>query len=480
MRGRTQLSPAAMRPKLKAEWLSEAALSFAGGREALDQKGGLSAFGPASLGEARHPSAIRLGFIGSGMSIDAAQAWFRRASEGVAGDGTPQMPTFPGFADDRGFFSRLVMPEGLCHTVTAHEVDDVGRPKRVVDRFQEAVTLLSRKMKLLRQQDERPDVVVLALPDELLAHTQRVKYNDPEHGLVYRDFRRAIKAEVMQHQIPTQILLERVSRAELGDRNVDHPSRVAWNLCTSLYYKAGGVPWRPVGLRPDTCYIGVSFHRPLGTTDHTLQSSVAQAFDEHGAGLVLRGPDFAWDTRRQGPSPHLSAEQSHALLQLVLRRYQEETGRLPSRVVVHKTSRYTNEEREGFKTALRGITQYDLVAVSSTSELRLVRAGKYPPLRGTLFSVADLKYLYTTGYISTLQAYPHGHVPSPLQIADHVGDSSATQLAEEILLLTRMNWNSAGFAGSMPITIRFSRLVGDIMREVPRDREPEPQFKFYT
>jgi hypothetical protein len=47
-------------------------------------------------------------------------------------------------------------------------------------------------------------------------------------------------------------------------------------------------------------------------------------------------------------------------------------------------------------------------------------------------------------------------------------------------LLTKMNWNSAGFAGSQPITVRFSRLVGDIMREVPRDREPQPQFKFYT
>lgn len=30
----------------------------------------------------------------------------------------------------------------------------------------------------------------------------------------------------------------------------------------------------------------------------------------------------------------------------------------------------------------------------------------------------------------------------------------------------------------LPVTIRFSRLVGQIMREIPRDREPLPQFKF--
>lgn len=477
---RLSSAPATFRPKLKAQWLDEPALAFAGGREALDQKEGLGKFGPASLGEARHPAEIRLGYIGSGRSVETAQGWFRRAAEGIPGDSARRLPPFPGFAEDRGFFSRLVTPDHLVETITAHEIDAVAAPKRVGDRFQEAVTLMSRKLRLLRQQDDRPDVVVLALPDELLAHTQRVKFHDPDRGLVYRDFRRAIKAELMRHQIPTQILLEHVAGAEPGARGVDHASRVAWNLCTSLYFKGGGVPWRPVGLRPDTCYVGISFHRPLGSADTTLRSSVAQAFDENGTGLVLRGPDFPWDTRKQGPSAHLNAEQSQDLLRLMLRRYRDETKRLPARVVVHKTSRYTPEEREGFKAALAGITQFDLVAVSPTSEVRLLRQGKYPPLRGTLFTAADVRYLYTTGYIAALEAYPHGHVPSPLQIADHHGDSSVEQLAEEILLLTKMNWNSAGFAGALPITVRFSRLVGDIMREVPADREPEPQFKFYT
>jgi hypothetical protein len=195
---------------------------------------------------------------------------------------------------------------------------------------------------------------------------------------------------------------------------------------------------------------------------------------------VLRGPDFAWNVSQQGPTPHLDAQQSSDLLAEVLRRYQQETGRAPGRVVIHKTSRYTDSEREGFKGALDAITQFDLVAVHPTSEIRLLRAGNYPPLRGTLFSVGLQHFLYTTGYITALEEYPHGHVPSPLQIADHHGDSSVQDIAREILLLTKMNWNSAGFAGALPITIRFSRLVGDIMREVPANREPQPQFKFYT
>jgi hypothetical protein len=42
-----------------------------------------------------------------------------------------------------------------------------------------------------------------------------------------------------------------------------------------------------------------------------------------------------------------------------------------------------------------------------------------------------------------------------------------------------MNWNSAHFAGLLPITLKFATLVGEIMKEVPRTQDPQPQFKYY-
>jgi hypothetical protein len=473
-------SHATRRAFVQARWVDEPLLEFAGGSPHVDQKTGLARFGPASLGEPRHPAEIRLGFIGSGPSIASARTWFEQASAGVSGEPEGKLPDFPGCAPDRGFFSSIVCSEHLTERITTHDMEALKAVKRLGDRFDSAVRLVSERLEFLSQQDDRPDVIVLALPNELLAHTGRVRYTDPELGVVCRNFRRALKAELMRHRIATQILLQRVTEATPGSRNVDHASRVAWNLITSLYFKAGGVPWRPIGLRGDTCYVGISFHRPLGSAAGTLRSSVAQAFDELGTGLVLRGPDFPWNAKKDGASPHLDAEAARSLLELVLKRYERETKRLPRRVVVHKTSRFFPAEHEGFRLALKGVAEFDLVAVSPTSEVRLVRAGKYPPLRGTLFTVGATEYLYTTGYIHSLEAYPHGHVPSPIQIADHHGDTATEDLAREILLLTKMNWNSAGFAGAMPITIRFSRRVGEIMREVPADREPEPQFKYYT
>jgi hypothetical protein len=156
-------------------------------------------------------------------------------------------------------------------------------------------------------------------------------------------------------------------------------------------------------------------------------------------------------------------------------------GQTPQRVVVHKTSRYWPEEKSGFRTALRNrIGRYDLVALAPQSTVRLLTVSRYPPLRGTHFSVEDVDYLYTTGFIAELGQFHGMHVPAPIQIADHVDqDTPRDTLLREILILTKMNSNSSRLGGLLPITLRFSKLVGDIMREIPEGREPLPNFKFY-
>lgn len=465
------------RPSTDTTYLGEPPLIFCGGRQHVSVQHGLSAFGPRSLDMTRHPGTIRLGFVGSGQSVASAKSWISSCQAGVRGD--DDLLDFPGFAEDRGFFSSLQFEDSLTEKITTHEINEVKKARLRRDKFSDALRLISSKLRLLSQKDVTPDYVILALPDDLLDCCKTVDYRDAEIGLVHHDFRRSVKVEAMRFRLPTQILLQRTSEATPQSRNVDHKSRCAWNFFTGMYFKCGGVPWSPTGLAPGTCYVGISFYRPIGSNDHRIRTSVAQAFDEYGDGIVLRGQDFVWDETKEGKSPHLDADSARDLVTMVLRRYEAEMKQRPSRIVVHKSSRFLEEEKGGFIDALSSVREVDLVAVSPTSELRLLRSGKYPPLRGTRFRIGDISFLYTTGFISALNRYPHGHVPSPLQVADHVGDSSVDTILREILVLTKMNWNSAGFAGLMPITLRFSRLVGDIMREIPADRDPEPQFKYY-
>lgn len=462
-------------PRATAEWLDEPEILFAGERRHIDPKTGIALYGPRSLGASRHKKEVRVGFIGTGESADAARRYFVQMCSGVPGDSNHE--PFPGCSTDQGY--RCEVHAELVEPIRRHETTDILGVRNGRQRFEAFLGLLQQKMDLITSRDHPLDYIVLALPQELYLKCRSVEYVERGQGEVYRNLRRAFKAMAMRFGKPTQILLSTTTGLTTSTRKLDHPSKIAWNLMTGLYFKVEGLPWGPTELTPGSCHIGISFYRPLGEAS-TLRTSVVQAFDSNGEGLVLRGHKFHWDEQRDGRSPHLPAEQAQQLVDLVLARYRRENeDRLPLRVVIHKTSRFEPEERAGFEQALRGVSRYDLVSLTPTSEVRLLRSGQYPPLRGTVFTIGDVSYCYTSGYLRSLGRYPHGHVPSPLQVADHVGDTPRNQLLREIMVLTKMNWNSANMSGLMPITLRFSRLVSDVLREVPDGVEPEAKCKFY-
>lgn len=465
-------------PKLTFELFDEPSLIFAGERMHVCPKRGITMFGPRSLDMAgRHRDTVHVGLLGTGESVESAMRWLESCAQGVPG--TDKEADFPGFMPERGFFSQLRCDDNLVQKITQRDLADIRNIRKKRDRFEFVVSLIGDRLRLLAQNDRPPDYVVLALPRELIQQCGSVEYADKDLGMVHRDLRRAVKAIAMQHRLPTQILLQRTTEATAESSQVDHKSRCAWNFFTGLYYKCGGIPWMASGLPQGTCYVGVSFHKAIGTKRSSYFTGVAQAFDEQGNGLVLRGQDFLWDTNKHGNSAHLPEQLAEELIGVVLKRYRDETKQNPRRVVIHKTSEFWPSERDGIVRALKSVDQFDLISVRPTEDIRILRDARYPILRGSHVGIEREHLLYTTGYISALQAFPHGHVPLPLRLKDHIGDSSVSDVLREMMVLTKMNWNSAGFAGLLPITLRFSRLVGEIMKEIPPTLEPQPQFKFY-
>jgi len=465
-------------PTIRSQYLGEPPLQFADAREHVDPKLGISRFGPKSYSPRRlHPAQIRVGFIGSAETIANTREWVRSCAEGVPGD--EKHPEFPGSKADRGFFSELQFEEDWNAQLYQQEIEPILANRRSRHRFEVLLATLEGKLTLLSNKDQPPQYIILALPDELYAKCHVVNYRDRHLGDVHRDLRRAFKAVAMRFRLPTQL----VRQQTLDEREKDHPSKVAWNFFTAMYFKAGGCPWGPTGLTAGTCYLGIAFYRSLGSTQSSVHTSLVQAFDEHGEGLVLRGPEFEWDPRVKGSrSPHLEGLQATRLVNFALDRYQAEMHQSPQRVVVHKSSVFWPEEKEGFRKALRErVQQFDLLSLDTRQScVRLLTPSCYPPLRGTRFTVGDVDYLYTTGFIPELGQFHSLHVPSPIRVTDHVGqDTPRESLLREILVLTKMNWNSSRLGGKSPITLRFSDLVGEIMREIPPGRDPLPQFKFY-
>jgi hypothetical protein len=226
--------------------------------------------------------------------------------------------------------------------------------------------------------------------------------------------------------------------------------------------------------------VGVSFYREIGTENTRLRTSMAQAFTSSGDGYVLRGNAIEWDDSRGNRSPHLDQASAAALIRSVIDLYRKQNqGSLPNRLVVHKTSRFWDEEIAGFESATEYIGRKDFVAIGERG-VQFFRQGDYPAVRGTYVKFSDDNLLlYTSGYTPFLRTYPGPRVPRPLEVLEHIGDTPWDSILQEIMALTKMNWNTAAFSMGQPVTIAFSRKVGRILAELPESLPLRPEYRYY-
>jgi len=178
----------------------------------------------------------------------------------------------------------------------------------------------------------------------------------------------------------------------------------------------------------------------------------------------------------------LDRESARKIVEKALSEYHGSRGKFPERLVIHKTSRYTNPEIEGFELAMenKGMA-YDLVSLTK-APLRLIRWGQYPVPRAAMYGFSESDaYLYTKGFIPDLQTYPGSHIPSPFWVQRARGDSSMETICDEVLMLTKLNWNTADFCCGVPITLSFARNVGEVFKEFGENDQYEPSrfFRYY-
>jgi hypothetical protein len=249
---------------------------------------------------------------------------------------------------------------------------------------------------------------------------------------------------------------------------------------TALYYKAGtSIPWKLVeqSNRPRVCYVGISFYE--SRDEEHLRTSMTQIFDEMGRSVILKGTPVEQD--KDDRRPYLDGEQAYNLLLRALTKYEGVLDHLPARIVVHKSSAYRDEEIDGLEEAMRekGIYKADFVNIQP-SRIRLYRDGKYPPYRGTALQLSSSRHLlYTRGSVEYYGTYPGGYVPQPIEVRRGKGETPLRQLSEEVLALSKMNWNSTRFDGKMPVTLECARKVGEIMRHIDENETPDVSYRYY-
>lgn len=501
---------------MKLTVLDEPPLEFAHGTHHRDPRHGLDFYGPADIEETK-VRAIRVGLVGPQASIDGVKRWLDRCRTPIAAKqshlGSLYLP-FPGFDTDRAFRSTIVWNSRLERPISRNDLEAL-QGLNPLKAAAAAVELYDSELQVLHE-EPNCDVVIVCRPDDLVdtgiaaparsakgeaspgtaaqnargqrggadgtdAATRHPTRLPPGHG----DFHSLLKARSLRYTQPIQIIrrstwdptFKEPKDAEPRPRQDEATS--AWNLHTALYYKAGGVPWRLPRNPQDlaSCYVGVSFY---ATSDgESLESSVAQVFNQRGDGMIVRGG--AASVAKFDRQPHLDEEGAYALLHDTLGKYRTEHRQSPARVVLHKTSSFTGAEADGFRAAA-GEHQIDIVELIwlTIDRIRLFRRGKQPPLRGTLLSLdQDRHVLYTRGSVPFYRTYPGMYVPQPLGIRLHSTEAAPEDLALEILALTKMNWNATQMDGRLPITIRTAEKVGEILRHLGPDDSPASRYAFY-
>jgi hypothetical protein len=302
--------------------------------------------------------------------------------------------------------------------------------------------------------------------------------DDDEFNDLEVNFRRMLKARTMSLGRPIQIVREHSLGLDVADQQ-DGATK-AWNFCTGLYYKSGQtIPWKMITdhNRPSVCAIGIAFYRSRDR--QTLNTSLAQIFDELGNGLILRGTPVQQD--KLDRRPFLSAEQAADLVARALSEYRDAVRTMPARLVIHKSSNFRQSELDGIRQATKaaGVSAVDFVTVA-TSKMRLFRGKAYPPYRGTRIELdAGLQLLYTRGSVPYYSTYTGKYLPEPLELRIVDSEESPAVLSQEILALTKMNWNNTQFYGKFPVTIACARKVGEILKYVSPEERPQIRYSFY-
>jgi hypothetical protein len=502
-------------PDFLAGVLDEPLLSFGGAHEHVDPKVGLAIYGPYCQPDLPRPTlnSINVGAIGPAAMIADARAWIDACRGIITNTGMePYLyPHFPGCRHDQlPFYCDLLFRDQWCEPIRDAELKTALAKPVFEQRLMAVIDLYLERLETLNGREPQPNVVLLCLPQDVVDHCavaargeqrapppkRTVKKTDrrqmdlfPEPDIdddtefAHRNLRRGLKARAMRYGFPTQIVWPRTLRlvddGDRGARSQDKATR-AWNLTTALYHKAGGIPWRLRHVEPGVCFVGVSFFREIHEASPKLRTSMAQTFTTSGDGYVLRGSTFEWDEGEQGRSPHLDFGASQALIRDVLELYKRQNrGSLPTRLVIHKQSRFWDNELEGFRSGADQVPQIDLVTLGQRG-IRFFRPGDFPPLRGTYVKFTDQNFLlYTTGFVPFLRTYPGARIPQPVEVLEHHGDSPWDKVLLELLSLTKLNWNSADFAARYPVTLAFSQRVGEILAEMPENLPFRQEYRFY-
>ncbi len=523
----------------RAQILEEPLIQMGMGQTTHHPRVGLSLYGPVSSPSTR---TVRLGYIGPKEGLEHAKQFVAALMDPLRFPIDPRARVpFPGF--EAAFECALPDRFEVVKWVSLSSIKQTLKVRERHQRIFKTVELYLKPLEQARREEDVaavlwvcyvPDIVfnhcrpksdpladadVVAAPSltpkelqrrlEDISAGQGGLFDDEGPGVdleavEYKpDFRTQLKHRLLASQITVQLIREQTFAIVNGLEGVGaqlqseprklsalytHVNDILWNLSTTLFYKSSGSPWKLANLRQGVCYVGLVFKRTerpkrvqYGVQpESTTACCAAQMFLDSGDGTVFKGnvgPWYSPDTKEC----HLNSEAAEHLIRMAVEGYKERfDGAYPRELFIHGKTAFSDAEWDGFTRAVPVETKLSGIRIRTRSQIRLFPRSDFAALRGVAL-ILDSRHglLVSNGWVPRMQTYPGREVPVPLAVDLLRGDAEIQTVLEDILKLTKLNYNTNVYGDGIPVTLRFADSIGSILTAGPEANTPPLPFKFY-
>ncbi|MDO3423988.1 SIR2 family protein [Chryseobacterium sp. APV1] len=314
------------------------------------------------------------------------------------------------------------------------------------------------------------------------------------NGIESFDLHDYIKAFCAEKGITSQIIREKTITDDLLNCQIN------WWLSLSYFVKSFRTPWVINNTDKNTAFAGIGYSVDNKKDNHKghIILGCSHIYSSDGEGLKYKlskiNDKIQWINRK----PHLSYDDAYEFGRNVLHLFYESMNDVPKRVVIHKRTFFTDDEKRGILDSLldnKKIENVDLIEINFENNIRYVsskivdgeaKIDGFSVSRGTCIQIGNYEaLLYAHGIIpsvvnSNFNFYPGGrYIPKPLRIIKHHGNGSLEQIATEILGLTKMNWNSLNMYSQLPATISSSNEIARIGKLIENTEKVQYDYRYF-